>query len=904
MAFDKSQEISFSVRMRENLPEIDRIRDLILNAFSEVLLQMGDAKAASLVQATGDLCVPNDVDPGVFAQVQSICFQIQNLVENAISLKVARRINTESDSLGESGFWLNYLHRLRQQGCRPADIAARVQSSFVEVVYTKHPTEAKRWIILHLHRQLSSLIMRLTEGHDVYGEVLEVLELLWRSGELFTTKPTVKQERRNLDYYLTEIFPKARKALDLSFRNAWHQVFPEAEVPKAPCLRIATWVGGDRDGHPLVTAEVTRETLHELRKLAVIELIQQVQVVRHEVRFHRQRQAVPEALEQWLRQNNLPVDSEEPWSVAFEHIERALQHSIDQQCDPCYHNPDDFRSDLSMIESAWCEIRAERLIQRFLDPIYGQLTFYGFHTANLDIRQNSQAYQKALIELMVQAGIPEAENYAQWPESRKLDFIQKELSHNRPFLLPSAELSDSTCEVLDTFRVVKDHLDRFGRGGIGSFIVSMTRSASDLLALFLFCKEVGLLKRVDGNYVNQIEVVPLFETMADLEASVSIMQTYLESPIVRNTLAYLGSALSPERTAPSSHAQTIMLGYSDSNKDCGIWASQWTVYNTQKRLIELSSQSGIPVRFFHGRGGTVGRGSGPMHRFIEALPQPGLEHGFRITEQGEVIAQKYNSTEHAIESFEQLVAGVSCAKLLATHDAIIERATPAMMQIRDASLAKYRALIEGEAFLPFYREATPIDVIELSKIGSRPARRTGMATLEDLRAIPWVFSWNQSRFYLPGWFGVGSGLLALKQENEQGFDYLRQIWRDWPFLRYLLYNAESTVASCSETLMSNYADLVTDASVRDRFMQQILDELRLSESMLTELLSRPFSQGRPRLYYTLKARDHRLHALHMQQIELLRQWRKLPPKQRTESPILTQLLQNINAVASGLKTTG
>ena len=714
------------------------------------------------------------------------------------------------------------------------------------------------------------------------------------------------QERRNLDYYFQEVFPKARRALDQNFRAAWVKVFPDTPAPFTPFLRISTWVGGDRDGHPLVTSEVTGETLRDLRKLSIHELLKFIETLKKEIRFHRQSQPTPPVLTKWLEQKGLHSDTDEPWSLAFDTIENSLQNTLHHNTEPYYTNKDALVQDLKVLESAFESINAQRLIRRHLTPIYNQLSFYGFHTARLDIRQNSQSYQDALVEILQHAEVPDADNFPSWPEEEKLSFIQKELSNNRPFLLPQVQLSEKTQEVLDTFRTVKTHLDTFGSEGIGDFIVSMTRSASDLMVLNLFCKEVGLLRQNDGKTVNQIHIVPLFETMADLEASVGIMERYTSIPIVKNTLAYLTSPSSifsapkPQQLLP----QTIMLGYSDSNKDCGIWASQWTVYNTQKRLLELSEKVGLPFRFFHGRGGTVGRGSGPMHRFIEALPQSGLEHGFRITEQGEVIAQKYNSVENAINNFEQLVAGVSCANLLCTHEPIIERATPAMMLVRDSSLTAYRGLIEAQGFLKFYRQATPIDVIELSKIGSRPSRRTGTATLDDLRAIPWVFSWNQSRFYLPGWFGIGSGLKALQQQKPEDFEYLRSIWKEWPFLRYLLYNAESTVASCSVDIIQRYAGLVESESIRHCFLTAILQELELSKHMLTQVLDRPFAQGRPRLHYTLKARDQRLHELHLQQIDLLTQWRSTRDITEDNGPRLTQLLQNINAIASGLKTTG
>jgi phosphoenolpyruvate carboxylase len=387
--------------------------------------------------------------------------------------------------------------------------------------------------------------------------------------------------------------------------------------------------------------------------------------------------------------------------------------------------------------------------------------------------------------------------------------------------------------------------------------------------------------------------------MDDLENSIGITDAFLAHPVTQASLSRSGDAGSR-----CDEPLTVMLGYSDSNKDCGIWASQWTLYNTQKKLVEVGKQRKRNLRFFHGRGGTVGRGAGPMHRFLEGLPQDALKAGLRLTEQGEVIGQKYNTVESATNNLELLLAGGAGAPLLPKHGALIERATPALEFVTRISQETYQALLHETEFISFFRTATPIDAIEQTTMGSRPSRRTGTPSLDDLRAIPWVFSWNQSRFYLPGWFGVGTALDKLRRNRRSEYDYLVEVCNDWPFLRYMLFNIESTLASVSVDIIRDYAGLVKKKSVRSHFMGIIEAELKLTRRRTAELLSRPFGQGRPRLAYTLRLRDTGLRLLHDEQIRLLKAWRASRSGSKKNEELLTALLLNINAIASGLRTTG
>jgi phosphoenolpyruvate carboxylase len=429
----------------------------------------------------------------------------------------------------------------------------------------------------------------------------------------------------------------------------------------------------------------------------------------------------------------------------------------------------------------------------------------------------------------------------------------------------------------------------------------MTRRLSDLLIVYVLAREAGLTRRLPEGLVCVLPVVPLFETLDDLENAPSILQSFLEQSMTRRSLAYLAE---PVDGKPVPQTQQVMVGYSDSNKDSGIFASQWALQKAQSKLAQLGRDAGVRIRFFHGRGGTVSRGAGPTHRFLQALPEGSLCGDIRLTEQGETIAQKFGNLPNAAFNLELLAAGVTSTAL---HHERCEPAphplSPVLEKIARASPRAYRDLLDAENFIGFYRQATPIDALEHSRIGSRPSRRTGKPSLADLRAIPWVFSWSQARFYVPGWFGAGSGLSSL---SEPELEELSAHLRTWPFVHYVLTNIESSIASSDVELMQEYASLVEDAGLRDRFMRIILNEWNLTRSMMDKLRGRAMAERRPRMLKTLALRAEALRVLHLQEITLLRRWRqhRASGDEAAAEAMLPDLLLSINAIASGLRTTG
>ena len=461
--------------------------------------------------------------------------------------------------------------------------------------------------------------------------------------------------------------------------------------------------------------------------------------------------------------------------------------------------------------------------------------------------------------------------------------------------------------VLGCYATLRRHLRAHGRDGIGALIVSMTRQLSDLLVVYLLAREAGLMRWTSEGLLCTLPVVPLFETLDDLERSAGLIDGFLAHPVTKRSLAYhqtdRAKILSLPQTKP---VQQVMIGYSDSNKDCGILASQWALHKAQAAIASAGAAHGTKIRFFHGRGGTISRGAGPTHRFLGALPHGSIQGDIRLTEQGETIAQKFANLVTATYNFELFLAGVTGFTVKEKREAPAGAGIEEICDILAAtSQQAYSKLIKSEGFMTFYSQATPIDALEISSIGSRPARRTGQRTLADLRAIPWVFSWNQSRYYLPGWYGVGSALEALSAWRPDALNELRARLKTSPLLYFVLTNVETNIASADKNIMRQYAALVEETSARESILDLILTEFDKTKGMMAEVFGGSLETRRPRMLKTLGLRANALRVLHEQQIQLLSQYRAAEAAGSNETKkLLPKVLLSINAIASGLRTTG
>jgi phosphoenolpyruvate carboxylase len=892
--------------------QIDRDLAYLTGCLREVLTELGLTDLARHLPWSD--APPDTEPPEQLGLAYAVAFQLLNMAEEAAA-EAIRDLREEHENLAaERGLWADQLARLRAAGCTAGEIVRVLADVRVQPVLTAHPTEAKRLAVLDHHRAIFALLEEKARGNAHRARTKAALERLWRTGEILLEKPALADERRNVLHYLREVFPRVLPQIDQRFVQAWAAAGLGDAPAERPQICFGTWVGGDRDGHPGVTAEVTAETLEQLRINALRVIRRELAALSEKLSLSAWMQPPPASLTAAHERCCAALGSEagmllashkdEPWRQFVQLLlarlpiaHAPLERSRLREEPGLYRHAAELAADLRILRDSLIEVGAARLAEADVQPVLRALEVFGFHLAQLDIRQNSVFHAKALAQLMSAAGI-DGSQWDEWLEVERVRFLEKELRSPRPFLHPSASAGPEADAVLGCYRVLAGHLARYGPAGLGSLIVSMTRRTSDLLLVYVLAREAGLTRTLPDGPVCVLPVVPLFETGDDLAAAPQILQAFLEQPFTRRSLAYLA------REQAGVLTQQVMIGYSDSNKDAGILASQWGLQQAQARLAQLGRDTGVRLCFFHGRGGTISRGAGPTHRFLDALPHGSLSGNIRLTEQGETIAQKFANIGTAAYNLELLAAGVTATTLhhlrAPAGDDVL---APVFDQLAATSRRAYRELLEADGFLTFYRQATPIDALEHSRIGSRPSRRTGQPSLADLRAIPWVFSWNQSRFYLPGWYGAGSALAAL---DEAGRALLRENLRARPFVHYVFTNVESSLATSDLELMRAYAGLVEDEAVRTRLLARIEGEWHLTREMLECLRGSTMEARRPRLAKTLGLRAEALRVLHTQQIALLRRWRgrAAAGDQAGADALLPQLLLSINAIASGLRTTG
>ena len=915
--------MAISTDLARGLKKVDKDLDFMMTCFVEVLEQLDHKDLAGTLPWMGKRKL-RGVQLFSYRGVQaySIAFQLLNMVEENASAQSKRLREDKHGLASDPGSWGRALRALADAGLTDKQIAKRLNRMRVEPVLTAHPTEAKRATVLEIHREIYKLLVRrennmwtAAEQRAIREEIKVALERLWRTGEFYHQKPDVQSELRNINYFLSKVFPDAVVSMDLRLRQAWEEAgFDPARVEHPdtlPQIVLGTWVGGDRDGHPLVTAEVTTRALNLFRSTAIAICNERLETLGQRLSLGDHLQSPPpvfirqvekhaaahgEAGEAALKRN-----IGETWRQYVNLVHLRLPNPVGELGHGQHRTPEGVIADLLFLRETLIEVGAGRIARAELDPLLRFLRTFGFHMAVLDIRQNSAFHDKAIGQLLAATGQDDA-NFAQWDESRRLGFLDSELRSTRPFMREQASIGPEADAVVACHRALVTHIDQYGSAGLGSLIVSMTRSVSDLLSVYLLAREAGLTAGGSEDAYCLLPVVPLFETIGDLERSTGIMDAFLSHPMTQRTLkARRDAGLTDGLT------QQVMIGYSDSNKDGGILASLWNLYRAQQNLAAIGEKHGVRIVFFHGRGGTISRGAGPTHRFIDALPQGSIQGEMRVTEQGESITQKYANHITAVNNLELLTAGVTQNTFL--HDVAVRSETAqakVMDRLAEFSREAYQDLIRTPRFIDFFRQATPIDVIEASRIGSRPSRRTGAASLEDLRAIPWVFAWSQARFYLSGWYGVGSALARLKEEDPKGFEVIRKNYDDWPPLRYMLKNASTSVLASNRSMMKLYGGLVTDKKLRSLFLNRILAEHNLARKMLDELSGSKLSEGRPRLRKVIALRESAIDLLHEQQVALLKDWRKkVADGDRKEADaLLPQMLLSLNAIAAGLQATG
>ncbi|MFY0672888.1 MAG: phosphoenolpyruvate carboxylase [Bacteroidia bacterium] len=889
----------------EGLNKIEKDFEYLVSVFKEMLVSIGETELANAIPFGNENPVGVD-ETGNEKLVQAIgvCFQLLNSAEENAATQYRRKAETNLGLKSTRGSWGETLSDWKNEGISQNEILEKLKSVVVTPVLTAHPTEAKRLTVLDIHRDIYLLLVKKenqvwsqSEQKELKDELITMLERLWRTGEIYLEKPSLSDERSNLMHYFTNVFPEVVHLTDKRLIQAWHtQGFDKDKLQwpeQFPLIQFGSWVGGDRDGHPFVTADFTAETLQLHRKLAIGMVEKALFDLAGDLSFSSYRNHISKAFIDRVEEK-AKTFGEEGAKALKRNYSEPLRQFINllllqlktEVAKGGFKTAAELSGELRFLRKELNAIGAQRVAKQWLFPVERLIMSFGFHLAKLDIRNNSTYHEKAITQILTAAGAHDAD-YASWSEEKRLDFISSELKSNRPFLVAGTKCGKEADNVLGYLGEVKNYIDNYGSDGIGSVIVSMTRSLSDLLLVYLLLREVGLRNA-------NLPVVPLLETVDDLLAGPQILSDYLNHEVVADQI---------KRT--DDFVQEVMLGYSDSNKDGGILTSRWNIYKAEQNLTEVGDRFGVKMKFFHGRGGTISRGGGKIHRFLNSMPAGSMSGHIKMTVQGETIANQFANRLTAAYNLEMFVAGTARQSMIVKSTKKEDNRYEIMEQLVKLARNNYRKLLDHPKFMNFYAQATPIDVLEQSRIGSRPARRTGQRTIDDLRAIPWVFSWSQARFNITGWFGAGMAFKQFKDEFPQDFEKLKDLGRDWPFLKYSFIQMESNMLNANAEIMKRFASMVDDAETRDELMSLILTDFDNGLKLIAESMGKPADARRITRLADNDIRNNALAVLHEIQISYLKKWRGITLENENEKEhYLLQLLLLVNALSGGLKRTG
>ena len=848
---------------------------------------------------------------------------LANLAEDRHHLR-RRAIYERAGSAQEGSIDVAFA-RLQKAGITPDTIANTLAKADVAPVLTAHPTEVQRQSILQAERDIARL---LAERDDISAraqlfagdkdaltprqlaaneaQLRARVEQLWQTRLLRHSKLTVADEIENaLSYYETTFLhelPKLYASLE--------EALPGQQVHSF--MRMGQWIGGDRDGNPNVTAPTLELALRRQSEVALRHYLNEVHALGAELSMSSLLVKVSPAM-QVLALSSPDTNShrqDEPYRRALTAVyarlaatltqltggREAMRHAVVAQ-NP-YGSAAEFLQDLQTIDASLSRHNGEALAVHRLRPLIRAVQVFGFHLATVDLRQSSDKHEEVLADLLRTARIED--NYSSLDEAQRCALLQRLLCDARPLRVVGAQYAPLTASEIAIFEMAHKMLQTYGREAILHYIISHTETVSDLLEVLLLQKEVGLMQGTLDSSTSQAQliVVPLFETIGDLRAAATIMRDYYAVPGVAQLMQRSGGE------------QDIMLGYSDSNKDGGIFTSNWELYRAELALVEvfdqLEADYGLRLRMFHGRGGTVGRGGGPSYQAILAQP-PGTVRGqIRLTEQGEVIASKYANPDIGRRNLETLAVAMLEATLLQPTKPATPEFLAAAQQLSDASMAAYRQLVyETPGFAEYFFTATPIREIAELNIGSRPASRKATQAIEDLRAIPWGFSWGQCRLTLPGWLGFGSAVQAFLEQpgttREGQLQLLQTMYRQWPFFSTLLSNMDMVLAKSDLALASCYSELVADTALRTRIFDAISTEWQRTVDMLALVTGESDRlASNPALARSIRHRFPYIDPLHLLQVELVRRWRAGQNDDRLKNGIHI----SINGIAAGLRNTG
>lgn len=843
---------------------------------------------------------------------------------------------------------------LKQLNVPPQLIQRLIDNLDIRLVFTAHPTEIVRHTIRDKQRRIASLFRRLDQAEDsaqtmgvastwdiesLKEQLTEEIRLWWRTDELHQFKPSVLDEVDYTLHYFDVVLFNALPQLSQRIRRSLKSTFPSLRPPQPNFCRFGSWVGADRDGNPSVTPEVTWKTACYQRNLVLEKYIEALDHLTKLLSLSLHWSEVqPELLDSLDQDQQIMPDVYERWAIRYrqepyrlklaymqQRLENTLQRSQrlyqgdilqedrgDGKELPLYLSGEEFLEDLRLIQR---DLSATGMVCGELEQIICQVELYGFVLAQLDLRQESSRHSDCIDEITAYLQVL-PKPYNELSEEEKTAWLIQELQTRRPLVPAELPFSEVTRETIETFRMVRRLHREFGPQICRSYIISMSHTVSDLLEVLLLAKEAGLFD--PATWESSIQPVPLFETVADLKRAPSVMRSLFEQPLYR-AVTQGGRTVDESGDSPTlaKPIQEVMLGYSDSNKDSGFLSSNWEIHKAQQALQATADDFGIALRIFHGRGGSVGRGGGPAYEAILAQPGASLNGRIKITEQGEVLASKYNLPDLALYNLETVATAVIQGSLLHSSVDEIEPWNEIMEELAASSRRHYRALIYEQAdFVDFFHQVTPIEEISQLQISSRPARRKGKKTLDSLRAIPWVFSWTQARFLLPAWYGVGTALNEfLAEDPEERLKLLRYFYQKWPFFKMVISKVEMTLAKVDLQIAEHYVRELTQPEDQERFQvlfEQISQEFyTTSEIILTITGHRRLLDGDPDLQRSVHLRNGTIVPLGFIQVALLKRLRHyrnaisgVMKSRYSREELLRGALLTINGIAAGMRNTG
>ncbi|WP_153131015.1 phosphoenolpyruvate carboxylase [Dechloromonas hortensis] len=851
--------------------------------------------------------LPGDTTQSV-VRAFSYFLQLANIAEDEHHIR-RRRAHDLAGSPPREGSLIFALDALSTAAVSPEAIADFFAHAVVAPVLTAHPTEVQRQSLIRNHRDLARLLdqrerLQMTPEEEAENDhaIANSILTLWQSRMLRPVRLKVLDEVKNGITYFKETFFTELPRLYIQATQQLQKRYPEKVWALPPFFRVGSWIGGDRDGNPFVTAEILREALRLQSSAALSHYLDEIHELGGELPLSDLLiKVTPELLA--LAEHSTdhsPQRADEPYRRALSGIyarlaatARALDHFEPVRHEighaAAYETPEALRADLKVLNNSLKLNGSAALAGGRLRRLLRGVQVFGFHLAPIDLRQNSEVHARSVAELLAGAG--RCPDYEALDEAGRIKLLVEEISTPRPLYSPYLSYSEEAQGELAIFFAARELRQRYGAAALPNCIISKTDGVSDLLELALLLKESGLLlpgaaPRLDVN------IIPLFETIEDLQKSAVTMAGVFQLPAYRELIAGRGDE------------HEVMLGYSDSNKDGGFLTSGWELYKAEIELTRVFQQYGVRLRLFHGRGGSVGRGGGPTYHAILAQPAGAVSGQIRLTEQGEVISTKYGNPDTGRRNLEVLLAATLEASLT-DHENQIEPAEqfhPVMDELSARAFNAYRGLVyETPGFTTYFRQSTVVSEIASLNIGSRPASRKASDRIEDLRAIPWVFSWAQCRLMLPGWYGFGAAVDGYLVANADGLATLRRMVHAWPFFKSLLSNMDMVLSKTDLAIASRYAELVSDVELRERIFSQITAEWALTKKHLLAILEQDdFLGDNPMLKRSLQLRSPYMDPLNHLQVELLKRHRAGD----TDERLARGIHLSINGIASGLRNSG